>query len=87
MTWAKTFTEARGQLSRAEASAALCGCPVNTIRDWEQGLRTPPEWVQSLVVGQLLRDSMKIKTLAPKRSSMKIRRSGSDPIGIPGRGG
>lgn len=68
MTWAETFTEARGDRSRAEASKILCGCPIGTIRDWEQGKRTPPEWVQSLVVGQLLRDSMKIKNTRKRRT-------------------
>ncbi len=64
MTWADTFRNARGSLSQTEAAVALCGCPVATIRDWEQGRREPPQWVQMLVVGQLMR-----KSLRPLRSA------------------
>lgn len=60
-TWATTFHEARGILTQEQAAQALHECPVATIRDWEQGRRTPPVWVQYLVVGQLMRKSLKKK--------------------------
>lgn len=57
--WAKTFREMRGEITRREASAILFSCSVGTIRDWEQGLRTPPVWVQYLITGQMLRSQVK----------------------------
>lgn len=60
-SWAKSFREMRGELTRKEASEILFGCPVGTIRDWEQGLRTPPVWVQYLVGGQMLRAQAKTR--------------------------
>jgi DNA-binding transcriptional regulator YiaG len=59
MTWASKFRSARGSLYLREAAAVLCGCPVATIRDWEQGRREPPEWVQLLVLEILRRQSAK----------------------------
>lgn len=53
MSWAEKFVEARGDLTQVEAAARLCGCPVRTVRDWEQGRRVPPEWVQLLVLARL----------------------------------
>ena len=64
-SWASIFRDARGKLTQEEAAKVLSGrgptarCPIATIRDWEQGRRTPPEWVQWLIVGQLMRASLR----------------------------
>lgn len=50
MNWPEAFRKARGSMSQPEAAAALLNCPVATIRDWEQGRREPPKWVQSLIL-------------------------------------
>lgn len=69
MTWAKTFRAARGSLTQEGAAKALSGptaadaCPVATLREWEQGRREPPRWVQSLVIGQILRAQMPHKKI------------------------
>ena len=61
MNWKKTIRAARGKMTQEEAAAALGGremrdaCPVATLRDWEQGRRTPPRWVQCLIIAHLLR--------------------------------
>lgn len=65
MTWAESFRQARSGLSQTEAAASLCGCPVATIRDWEQGRREPPEWVQYLVVAQLMRRDLRRRKKPP----------------------
>lgn len=70
MTWAQVFRSARGSLSQTEAAAALSGptradeCPVATLRDWEQGRREPPQWMQWIIVGVLMR-----KKLRPAKKS------------------
>ena len=56
MDFAKLFTEARGKLSQREAAAKVAPeLSVRTVQDWESGRRTPPLWVQWLVLGRLKR--------------------------------
>lgn len=56
MTWAKAFRAARGPLTQEGAAQLLSGptaserCPPATIRDWEQGRRNPPKWMQRLIL-------------------------------------
>lgn len=75
MNWADTFREARGGLSQPEAAAALSGptkadeFPVATLRDWEQGRREPPRWMQWMIVGVLMR-----RSLRPLRSARSTAR-------------
>lgn len=38
------------------------GVPLRTIEDWESGKRTPPEYVQKLVIDRLLLEIEKDKT-------------------------
>lgn len=33
------------------------GIPINTIRNWEQSIRKPSEWVLDLIIDRLLRES------------------------------
>lgn len=35
----------------------LIGIPLNTIRNWEQEIRTPSEWTLNLLIDRILRDS------------------------------
>ncbi len=32
----------------------VVGVPMRTLQDWENGRRTPPEWVERLVVEKLI---------------------------------
>ena len=50
--WSVRVRTARGALSQPEAAGRI-GCPVSTLRDWEQGRRVPPEWVARLVLERL----------------------------------
>ena len=56
MDWSKLFSTARGQLSQSEAAAKIAPTlSVRTVQDWESGRRTPPAWVQWLVLARLKR--------------------------------
>jgi DNA-binding transcriptional regulator YiaG len=56
MDFSKLFCEARGKLSQSEAAAKIApGLSVRTVQDWESGRRTPPPWVQWLVLARLKR--------------------------------
>jgi hypothetical protein len=67
-TWAAIFRDARGGMTQEEAAKTLSGrgpkerCPVSTLRDWEQGRREPPTWMQWLIIGQLWRAAAKPKS-------------------------
>lgn len=52
MTAAEQIRAARGGLTQLQA-AKVIGCPLDTLRNWEQGKRIPPEWVLRLVVEKL----------------------------------
>lgn len=65
MTWSEIVRSARGELTQIEAAKVLSGptkaeaCSVGNIRNWEQGLREPPKWMQWQIVGTLLRARVK----------------------------
>ena len=55
-----TIKEARmaAQLSQAKA-AELIGVPKRTWEDWEAGRRTPPDYVERLIVEKLIESKSK----------------------------
>lgn len=48
------FKKAISKFSAAELSAKL-GCPVRTAYNWLDGTRTPPKWLQSILLDWLKR--------------------------------
>lgn len=50
--WKDLFRSLRGDRTRKQA-AALTGYAVGTIRDWEQGLRTPHKMTQAQVIERM----------------------------------
>lgn len=60
-SWAQSFREARGTLTQVQAAEVLCMDTPATIRDWEQGRGEPPVWCQYLVIGALMRASLRPK--------------------------
>lgn len=58
-------------LSRADTAKEL-KIPVRTIEDWEAEKRTPPEYVEVLVIEKLQRISMKKKAKAGVREEISI---------------
>lgn len=56
MTYSDKFKAARKVASLTqEACAARIGVPVRTIENWEAGSRTPPDYVQRLVLEEMAR--------------------------------
>ena len=49
-----TVKEKREELgiSRSKMSRMI-GIPIRTLEDWDSGLRTPPEWVERLLIEKL----------------------------------
>lgn len=60
-SWAQSFRAARGALTQVQAAEVLCMDTPATIRDWEQGRGEPPAWCQHLVIGALMRASLRPK--------------------------
>lgn len=48
----------------------LIGIPVNTIRNWEQEIRTPSEWTLNLLIDRILRESNEQHTLIDESNSI-----------------
>lgn len=56
MTYSDKFKAARKVAGLTqEACAARIGVPVRTIENWEAGSRTPPDYVQRLVLEEMAR--------------------------------
>ena len=56
MTYSDKFKAARKVAGLTqEACAARLGVPVRTIENWEAGSRTPPDYVQRLVLEEMAR--------------------------------
>lgn len=56
MTYSDKFKAARKVAGLTqEACAARIGVPVRTIENWEAGSRTPPDYVQRLVLEEIAR--------------------------------
>ena len=53
MSLIKDAREARGW-SRAELARKL-GAPIRTLEDWDAGRRTPPEWIERIIVEKIER--------------------------------
>lgn len=54
MTYSDKFKAARKVAGLTqEACAARIGVPVRTIENWEAGSRTPPDYVQRLVLEEM----------------------------------
>lgn len=50
-----TIKEARTALGLTQRDIfELMGIPLRTLQDWEAGRRTPPEWLEKLVVEKIL---------------------------------
>lgn len=50
-----TIKEAINQLGISQREAAdIVGMPLRTLESWLGGKRTPPEWVERLVIEKLL---------------------------------
>lgn len=60
-----TFAQTIAELEPADIQRAL-GCPPSTSNSWKQGRRTPPEWVQKLVLPKLTKCAMRKKSVAAK---------------------
>lgn len=45
-----------------EQVANLVGIPVKTIRNWEQNIRKPSEWVMNLIIDRILREKSEQST-------------------------
>lgn len=48
----------------------LIGIPLNTIRNWEQEIRTPSEWTLNLLIDRILRDSNEQYTVVDESTSI-----------------
>ncbi|MGE9896745.1 helix-turn-helix domain-containing protein [Anaerovoracaceae bacterium SGI.195] len=58
----KSIKEARLEASLTQAKMAdEMGIPLRTIQDWERGRRTPPDYVERLVIAELERIERKMK--------------------------
>lgn len=52
----KSIKEARLEAELTQAKMAdFIGIPLRTIQDWERGRRTPPDYVERLVIAELER--------------------------------
>lgn len=53
-SWAEQLKHARAGLTQEAAARRINRwLPLATLRDWEQGRRTPPRWVQELILWRL----------------------------------
>ena len=58
----KSIKEARLEAELTQAKMAdFIGIPLRTIQDWERGRRTPPDYVERLVIAELERIKDKSK--------------------------
>jgi predicted nucleotidyltransferase/DNA-binding transcriptional regulator YiaG len=48
----------------------LLGIPVNTIRNWEQEIRTPSEWVLDLLIDRIFREMNEQQTLVDEETGL-----------------
>lgn len=82
--WGAQCQDLRSQfrLTQQQLAEALSGrdaasrCSVASVRDWEQGRSEPPGWVQYLILGVLMRKSLR----PPRRTPVRKRRSNSSKI-------
>lgn len=52
----KSIKEARLEAELTQAKMAdFIGIPLRTIQDWERGRRTPPDYVERLIIAELER--------------------------------
>lgn len=69
MTWSETIKAERAQagLSQSQLARLLSGpspsdaCSVRTVQDWELGRNKPPGWVQAMILGRIMRATVKAK--------------------------
>lgn len=64
----KTVRENLG-LTQLEISK-LIGIPINTIRNWEQEIRTPSEWTLNLLIDRILRESDEQRTFVNEETGI-----------------
>jgi DNA-binding transcriptional regulator YiaG len=43
----------------AKEIAARIGCPIQTVYDWKSGRRSPPSWVQGIIIEILLNEAIR----------------------------
>lgn len=60
-----TFAQTIAELEPSDIQRAI-GCPPSTSNSWKQGRRSPPEWVQELVLPKLKKCAMRKKAIASK---------------------
>jgi predicted nucleotidyltransferase len=48
----------------------LLGIPVNTIRNWEQEIRTPSEWVLDLLIDRIFREMNEQQTVVDEETGL-----------------
>ena len=52
-----TIKEARKQANLTQRRVfELYGIPIRTLQDWEAGKRTPPKWLEKMVIESLLKN-------------------------------
>ena len=56
-------------LTQLEVSK-LIDIPINTIRNWEQEIRTPSEWALNLLIDRILRESIEQHTVVDEETGI-----------------
>lgn len=51
LTFGQHFKELRKQAGLTQSDCF--GVPLRTVQNWESGFRTPPEWLQNLLIEKL----------------------------------